>query len=82
MRKEFILLVFICSLFSCDKIDNPLPTVYGDFNWNLYPNDPSTYPYNLTDPGSNWSTNTNPKGVLWRTIQVITYQLPRCSCHC
>ena len=64
MRKEFILLVFICSLFSCDKIDNPLPTVYGDFNWNLYPNDPSTYPYNLTDPGSNWSTNTNPKGVL------------------
>tara|TARA_B110001452_G_scaffold105116_1_gene87153 strand:- start:698 stop:1609 length:912 start_codon:yes stop_codon:yes gene_type:complete len=57
----FILVVLI---ISCDKIESPLPEEFGKFDWSLYPQDPSSYNYNLADPSTNWDINTNPKGIL------------------
>ena len=56
MKKYFgFILVFL--ILSCDKIESPLPEEYGKFNWTLFPQDPSSYSYNLADPGSNWGIN-------------------------
>lgn len=63
MKKIFIL-ILVFSVFSCDKIETPMPEAYGEFNWGLYPFEPSTYPYNIADPASNWGVNSNQKGIL------------------
>jgi len=63
MKKYFGFIVCILIL-SCDKIDSPLPEEYGEFDWTLYPSDPTTYPYDITNPSSNWGSNSNSKGIL------------------
>ncbi len=64
MPKKLIQILFLLLVLACDKVENPLPTVYGDFNWELYPNDPTTYPYDIANPSNNWTLNTNEKGIL------------------
>ena len=63
MKKYFGFILFVLIL-SCDKIDSPLPEEYGKFDWSLYPLDPATYPYDITNPSSNWGLNSNPKAIL------------------
>ena len=62
--KNYFGFILVFLILSCDKIESPLPDEYGKFNWALYPQDPSGYPYNLADPASNWDINNNPKGIL------------------
>ena len=50
MAKKLIQILLLLIILACDKVENPLPTVYGDFNWDLYPNDPTTYPYDIANP--------------------------------
>ena len=64
MAKKLIQILLFLLVLACDKVENPLPTVYGDFNWELYPNDPTTYPYDIANPSINWTLNTNEKGIL------------------
>ena len=63
MKNAFLYLIFIAftGIYGCDKIDNPIPPVFGDVDWSLYPGDSNNYLtlYNFDDPSSNWSTNTN-----------------------
>ena len=64
MKNYFYLLIFIVfGLFSCDKIENPIPPVFGDVDWSLYPGDSNDYLtlYNFDNPETNWSTNNNTK---------------------
>ncbi len=63
MKKYLKYLLFLL-LFSCDKIENPLPEEYGKLDWSLYPGDPSNYPYDLVNLSSNWGINNNTKGIL------------------
>ena len=63
MKKYLKYLLFFL-LFSCDKIENPLPEEYGKLDWSLYPGDPSNYPYDLVNLSSNWGINNNTKGIL------------------
>ncbi|MBG15016.1 MAG: hypothetical protein CL853_01540 [Crocinitomicaceae bacterium] len=48
-------------LSSCDYVENPIPVSTGDFDWSLYPYDTAStpYPYDLNNPESNWTANTN-----------------------
>jgi hypothetical protein len=63
MKNTFLFLVFISfiGIIGCDKIDNPIPPVFGDLDWSLYPSDSNNYLtlYNFDDPSSNWATNSN-----------------------
>ncbi|MDG2344340.1 MAG: Omp28-related outer membrane protein [Flavobacteriales bacterium] len=63
MKNAFLYLIFIAftGIYGCDKIDNPIPPVFGDVDWSLYPGDSNNYLtlYNFDDPSSNWSANTN-----------------------
>ena len=64
MKNYFYILIFIVfGLFSCDKIENPIPPVFGDVDWSLYPGDSNDYLslYNFDNPETNWSTNNNTK---------------------
>ena len=64
MKNYFYLLIFIVfGLFSCDKVENPIPPVFGDVDWSLYPGDSNDYLtlYNFDNPETNWSTNYNTK---------------------
>ena len=63
MRKYLKYLLLI-SIFSCDKIESPLPEEYGKFDWSLYPGDPIDYSYDLVNPETNWGPNNNPKSIL------------------
>ena len=57
-------MILVFTVFSCDKIETPLPEAYGEFNWDLYPFEPSTYPYDISNPANNWGPNSNKKGIL------------------
>tara|TARA_B100001758_G_scaffold123000_1_gene105790 strand:+ start:2649 stop:3581 length:933 start_codon:yes stop_codon:yes gene_type:complete len=63
MKNAFLYLIFIAfiGIYGCDKIDNPIPPVFGDVDWSLYPGDSNNYLtlYNFDDPSSNWSPNIN-----------------------
>jgi hypothetical protein len=63
MKNTFLYLIFIAfiGIFGCDKIDNPIPPVFGDVDWSLYPGDSNDYLafYNFDDPSTNWSENNN-----------------------
>ena len=63
MKKYFKYLLVIC-IFSCDKIESPLPEEYGKFDWSLYPGDPVDYNYDLVNLENNWGPNNNPKSIL------------------
>ena len=75
--KRIISLSFLLPiiLISCDKISNPIPEGNGAINWDLYPDNPSNYPYNFSDPGSNWTSNTNPE----RNILLEDYTGHKCT---
>ncbi|MBH19297.1 MAG: hypothetical protein CL851_02625 [Crocinitomicaceae bacterium] len=62
--KKYFKYFLIISIFSCDKIENPLPEEYGKFDWSLYPGDPADYSYDLVNPENNWGPNNNPKSIL------------------
>ena len=62
--KKYFKYFLIISIFSCDKIENPLPEEYGKFDWSLYPGDPADYSYDLVNPENNWGSNNNPKSIL------------------
>ncbi len=47
-------LVGILGLFSCDRIENPIPVQYGTLDWELFPGGDSA-DYNWPT----WTTNTN-----------------------
>jgi len=63
MKNAFLYLIFIAfiGIFGCDKIDNPIPPVFGDVDWSLYPGDSNDYLafYNFDDPSTNWVENNN-----------------------
>ena len=64
MRKNiYILIILFFGLIGCDKTENPIPPVFGDVNWDLYPGDSNNYLalYSFDDPSSNWSANMNTK---------------------
>jgi hypothetical protein len=62
--KNYFGIFLLITILSCDKIENPLPEEFGKFDWSLYPGDPSNYPYDISNPSSNWGENTNTKGIL------------------
>ena len=62
--KKIFFMILVFTVFSCDKIETPLPEAYGEFNWDLYPFEPSTYPYDISNPANNWGPNSNKKGIL------------------
>ena len=73
MRK-YLKIFLLISIFSCDKIESPLPEEYGKFDWSLYPGDPIDYSYDLVNPETNWGPNNNPKSILlltWVSIKVV-----------
>ena len=64
MKKPILILIILfLGLIGCDKTENPIPPVFGDLNWSLYPGDSNNYLalYSFEDPSSNWSTNMNTK---------------------
>jgi hypothetical protein len=62
--KNYFGFILLITILSCDKIESPLPEEFGKFDWSLYPGDPSNYPYDISNPSSNWGENTNTKGIL------------------
>ena len=62
--KNYFGIILLITILSCDKIESPLPEEFGKFDWSLYPGDPSNYPYDISNPSSNWGENTNTKGIL------------------
>jgi hypothetical protein len=62
--KNYFGFILLITILSCDKIVSPLPEEFGKFDWSLYPGDPSNYPYDISNPSSNWGENTNTKGIL------------------
>ena len=62
--KNYFGFILLITMLSCDKIESPLPEEFGKFDWSLYPGDPSNYPYDISNPSSNWGVNTNTKGIL------------------
>ena len=75
MRKYLKYLLLI-SIFSCDKIESPLPEEYGKFDWSLYPGDPIDYSYDLVNPETNWGPNNNPKSILLEDYTCLLYTSP------
>lgn len=62
--KNYFGFILLITILSCDKIESPLPEEFGKFDWSLYPGDPSNYPYDISNPASNWGENNNIKGIL------------------
>ena len=73
----YILSFFSICFFSCDKIEKPIPPIFGDLDWSLYPGDSNEYLdlYNFDDPSVNWNTNTNSK----RYILLEDYTGHKCT---
>jgi hypothetical protein len=59
----YLFFVIIFSSYSCDKIETPIPPVFGNIDWSLYPGDSNEYLdlYNFSNPSTNWNINTNSK---------------------
>ena len=60
MKKILYVLIFI-GFTSCDYVEAPIPQPEGQWIWDLYPGSIFDYPYDFSNPASNWSANTNTK---------------------
>ena len=60
-NKSLYIIILSLIYLGCDKIETPIPPVFGDVDWSLYPGDSTGYLtlYNFDNPESNWIPNTN-----------------------
>lgn len=74
---NYILIIFSLFIFSCDKIENPIPPTFGNVDWSLFPGDSNDYLtlYNFDDLESNWTNNLNSK----RYILLEDYTGHKCT---